>query len=197
MTEHPDALTLTAWTEGQLPAAERDRVARHVADCPDCRAQTAEQEQTNRLLSRLPAETAPAGLGQGILAAVRRKQAADRRREAELRRGERIWQRVAAASVVCALAGLALVAAAWPDVLNVAAAAAGVSVPQTSLTGLVDVPLETWGQIASSAVDWATVLTQGAGAALLLGLVLLTAGAFGGLAELVHTGRKFVNGHPA
>ena len=195
MTEHPDALTLTAWTEGQLPSAERDRVARHVAGCLECQAQPAEQEQTNRLLSRLPAEVPPAGLAQDILAAVRQKQEADRRREAEWRRGERIWQRVAAASVVCGLAGLVLVAAAWPDVLNVAAAAAGTSVPQTSLTGLVDLPLETWGQIASSAVDWATMLTQGAGVALLLGLVLLTAGAFGGLAELVHTGTQgFVNG---
>jgi predicted anti-sigma-YlaC factor YlaD len=194
MSEHPDALTLTAWTEGQLPnGAEWRRVAQHVVDCPDCRALSAEHEQTSRLLSRLPVEDPPPSLAQNIVAAVRRQQEVDRRREAELRRGELAWRRVAAASVVCALAGLALVVVAWPDVLNVATAAAGTAAasanaPQATLTALLDLPLETLGQIASSTVDWGTMLTQGAGAGLLLGLVLLTAAAFGGLAQLLHSG---------
>ena len=81
--------------------------------------------------------------------------------------------------------GLALVVLAWPDVARLMAAAAGASVPSASLTALLDLPADTLGALANSTFDWASVLTGGAGVALMTGLVLLTAGAFGGLIQLL------------
>lgn len=64
-------------------------------------------------------------------------------------------------------------------------ALAGAAAPATSLTALLDLPAQTMAALASSTFDWGALLTDGAGVALLTGLVLLTGAAFGGLAQLL------------
>ena len=75
-----------------------------------------------------------------------------------------------------------------PDLARLLPALAGVNVPLTGASSLLDVPVEALAALASSAFDWGSAVTSGAGAALLTGLVLLTGAAFGGLAQLLRPG---------
>jgi hypothetical protein len=77
------------------------------------------------------------------------------------------------------------VVVALPDLTRLLPALAGAAVPATSYTALLDLPSQTMAALASSTFDWASLLTDGAGVALLTGLVLLTGAAFGGLAQML------------
>jgi anti-sigma factor RsiW len=57
-TTHPQA-ELLAFVDGRLEAAERARVARHLADCPACRADVFELARVDETLSALPAALRP------------------------------------------------------------------------------------------------------------------------------------------
>ncbi len=181
MTQHLDALTLGRWADGLLAAEEQQRAAAHLAQCAECRAQTAGQAQAARWLQQLAPEPPPPHLARNILAALARR-----------RRSEAAWGRVAAGSAVAALLGLVLLALAWPDFARLLLALAGANVPAAGNAGnLLDVPpdvLGMLGTLTSSAVDWGAAITSGAGAALMTGLVLLTVAAFGGLAQLLRPG---------
>lgn len=184
MTEHLDALTLSGWADGLLSPSGQQRAAAHLEQCAECRARAAGQAQTARLLTRLAPEAPPPQLARNIVAAV---EAASAAAKAE-RRSEATWARLAAGSAVAALLGLLLVAVAWPDVAQLLPAVAGANAPLTSAGNLLDVPVDALAALAtlvSSAFDWGSALTGGAGAALLTGLVLLTGAAFGGLAQLL------------
>jgi predicted anti-sigma-YlaC factor YlaD len=180
MTEHLDALTLNAWADRLLSPAERQRVTAHLAECGECRALAAGQAQIAQLLSRLPPEAPPPRLAPAVVAAVARR-----------RRSETAWRRLATVSAGAALLGLVLVALAWPDVARLMPAVVGGAqmsagiLSGTDLTALLDVPAQTLGTLASTTFDWGSGLTGGAGEALLMGLVLLTGAAFGGLAQLL------------
>jgi anti-sigma factor RsiW len=178
MMKHPDALTLNAWADGLLEPQARQRIAGHLADCDKCRARAAGQAQMAQLLRRLPPEAPPPQLARSIVAALPRQ---PRRQPAS-----GLWAAAPAMlSLAAALVGMALVVAAWPDVARLMAVAAGTAVPSASLTALMDLPADTLGALANSTFDWASVFTGGAGVALLTGLVLLTAAAFGGLVQLL------------
>ncbi len=178
MTPHLDGLTLGRWADGLLPPHEQEQAAAHLARCAGCRAQAAGQAQTARLLQQLALEPPPPNLARGILAALARR-----------RGSEAAWTRLAAGSAVAALLGLALLALAWPDLARLLPAAAGANAPLTSSAGsLLDVPgdaLAALGTLASGAFDWGAALTGSTGAALMMGLVLLTGAAFAGLAQLL------------
>jgi predicted anti-sigma-YlaC factor YlaD len=181
MTQHLDALTLGRWADGLLAAEEQQRAAAHLAQCAECRAQAAGQAQAARWLQQLAPEPPPPQLARNLLAALARR-----------RRSEAAWGRLAAGSAVAALLGLALVALAWPDFARLLTALAGANGPLgSSASNLLEAPadmLAMLGMLTSSALDWGVAITSGAGAALMTGLVLLTAAAFGGLAQLLRPG---------
>ena len=175
MTAHLDPLTLGRWADGLLADDEQQRAAAHLAECRACRAQAAGQAHTARRLRQLPSETPPPHLARAILAAINRR-----------RNSEVFWRRLAAGSAVAALLGALLVAVAMPDLARLLPALAGG--PLSGVSGVLDVPADALGGLASSAVDWGAALSNGAGAALLTGLVLLTGAAFGALAQLLRPG---------
>ncbi len=181
-SKHLDALTLNAWADGLLEPDERRQAAAHLAACERCRARAAGQAQMAHLLRHLPAEPPPPLLAHRIVARLGRQ---PRRRPAWALPASTAQAALTWLSAAAALVGLALVVLAWPDVARLMAAAAGASVPAANLTALLDLPADTLGALANSTFDWASVLTGGAGVALMTGLVLLTAGAFGGLIQLL------------
>lgn len=68
----PDAYASLA---GELPPAEGERFARHLATCPACRAELAALESTRCLLLATPAVEPAPDLGRRILAAIERDKA--------------------------------------------------------------------------------------------------------------------------
>ncbi len=173
MTAHLDALTLGRWADGLLAEDDQQRAAAHLAECAACQALAAGQARTARLLQRLPLETSPPHLARGILAVINRR-----------RNSEVFWRQLVAGSAVAALLGALLVAVAVPDLARLLPALAG-GPPASSL---LDVSADALGGLANSAFDWGAALSNGAGAALLTGLVLLTGAAFGALAQLLRPG---------
>jgi len=172
MTAHLDALTLGRWADGLLADDEQQRAAAHLAECRACRAQAASQARTARLLQQLPLETPPPHLARGILAAINRR-----------RNSEVFWRQLAAGSALAGLLGALLVAVAVPDLARLLPALTGG--PLAGAGSVLDVPADALGGLANSAFDWGAALSNGAGAALLTGLVLLTGAAFGALAQLL------------
>jgi predicted anti-sigma-YlaC factor YlaD len=188
MTEHLDALTLNGWADGLLAPDERQRAVAHLAHCAECRARSAGQAQTAQLLRQLAPEAPPPQLARNIVAVVAAASAAaSATAKAERGRSEAAWARLAGGSALAALLGLLLVAVAWPDLARLLPAMAGAA-PLTSVGNVLDVPADALATLASSAFGWGSALTEGAGAALLTGLVLLTGAAFGGLAQLLRPG---------
>jgi anti-sigma factor RsiW len=179
-SKHLDALTLNAWADGLLEPDERRQAAAHLAACDRCRARAAGQAQMAHLLRHLPAEPPPPFLAHRIVARLARQ---PRRRPAWALPAATAQAALTWLSAAAALVGLALVVLAWPDVARLIAAGAGL--PSANLAALLDLPADTLGALANSTFDWASVLTGGAGVALMTGLVLLTAGAFGGLIQLL------------
>ena len=57
MSEHVDRLTLEAYAEELVSAAQRQAVEAHIAECQVCQARLASARQISALLRRLPRET--------------------------------------------------------------------------------------------------------------------------------------------
>ena len=177
MSAHLDAQTLSRWADGLLAEDEQTLAAAHLAACAVCRAQAAGQAHTAQRLRQLALETPPPGLARGILAALERR-----------RNSEAFWRQLAAGSAVAALLGALLVAVAAPDLTRLLAALTATGAPLNASASVLDVPADALAGLAGSTFDWGSALTGGAGAALLTGLVLLTAAAFGALARMLRPG---------
>jgi len=104
MARHPDT-DLVPFLRGDLPPAERDRVARHLEECPDCRQ---DAEQLRDLLGDLARS-----MGQPPTVQWARYRA-ELREKLEARRGRRAWwSRPMPLAVSASLAGVLLVVAVW------------------------------------------------------------------------------------
>lgn len=62
---------LNAWVDGELPAHEAERIARHLKQCPACRLEAKGIQQIVALLEALPAMHAPAAIFRRTLRAFR------------------------------------------------------------------------------------------------------------------------------
>ena len=70
MSEHIDRLSLEAWAEELAPAARRQAVEAHIAECQVCRAHLASARQMSALLRRLPREAPAPYLATRLNAAI-------------------------------------------------------------------------------------------------------------------------------
>jgi anti-sigma factor RsiW len=80
----PDLPGLSAYLDGELDAAEAQRIAAHLAACPDCAAHLAELQALSAAFRALPEETLGfdlAGVIEGRRAHAPRPTAARRRRD--------------------------------------------------------------------------------------------------------------------
>ena len=104
MAKHPDT-DLVPYLRGELPPADRDRVARHLEECPDCRQDT---EQLRDLLGQLSRS-----IGQPPTVNWARYRA-ELREKLEARRGRRAWWwRPAPLALATSVAGVLLLVAVW------------------------------------------------------------------------------------
>jgi anti-sigma factor RsiW len=79
MNSHVDIQRrLPAYCGGDLEPAEQQLVERHLAECPACRAELAEQQTTLRLIRGTPEVEPPPWLAGRIMARVRERQTAKR-----------------------------------------------------------------------------------------------------------------------
>lgn len=105
MAKHPE-IELVPYVRGELAPADRERVARHLDDCPDCRQDAAGlRELLARLSSTAPA--APEVHWGGFRAELREKLDARRARRRAW------WGRPLPWALSASLAGVALVLAVW------------------------------------------------------------------------------------
>jgi anti-sigma factor RsiW len=124
MAKHPDT-DLVPYLRGELPPADRERVARHLEECPDCRQDT---EQLRDLLGHVARSIAePPGVNWA-------RYRAELREKLEARRNRRAWWwRPAPLTLSASLAGVLLLLAVWgghqmltsPDPFTVEEAAIG------------------------------------------------------------------------
>src|SRR5437867_11705676 len=105
MLKHPDT-DLVPYLRGELPPADRERVARHLEECPDCR------QDTERLPDLLGQLSRSIGQPREVNWAHCR---AELRGKLEARRGRRVWWwRPAPFLLSASVAGaLLLLAAVW------------------------------------------------------------------------------------
>jgi len=104
MAKHPDT-DLVPYLRGELPPAERERIARHLEECPDCRQDT---EHLRDLLGDLARS-----IGQPPAVNWTRYRA-ELREKLEARRGRRVWWwRPVPLALSASLAGALLVVAVW------------------------------------------------------------------------------------
>jgi anti-sigma factor RsiW len=105
MATHPDT-DLVPYLRGELEPAERERIARHLDDCPECRQ---DAEGLRELLSRLAASTpVPPAVSWG-------RYRAELREKLDARRARRPgwWRRPLPLALSASLAGLLLFFAVW------------------------------------------------------------------------------------
>ena len=104
MAKHPDD-DLVPYLRGELPPAERERVARHLAECPDC-------QQDTEVLRDLLGNLAHA-IGQPPAVSWARYRA-ELREKLEARRGRTVWwRRPMPMALSASLAGVLLLVAVW------------------------------------------------------------------------------------
>jgi len=104
-----DRTELDAFADGSLPAARRGELARHLADCEDCRREVEQLRSLFAAARRLPHEIAPPGhLWAGIEARLGFAQAMtlDRRPRRTLSRGFRVMLATAAALILMVSGGV-------------------------------------------------------------------------------------------
>lgn len=143
-------------------------------------------DRLDELLACLPSEPPAPVLSSRIIAAV------EQRRRARIR-----WRLVGVVATACAFVGVALVASSWP--IELAARAPALTEPDADaisqvVSDFLAAPSETLTELVGAALAWETALAEGIGAALLLGIVLLTVAIFGGLARLLREAAP-VNGY--
>lgn len=107
MANHPDT-ELVPYVRGELAPAERERVARHLDDCPDCRQ---DAEALRELLANL-SRSVPAAPGVNW-----RSYRAELRLKLDARRARRHtwWTRPLPLALSASLAGVLLFFAVWGD----------------------------------------------------------------------------------
>src|SRR3972149_4085939 len=137
-------------------------------------------DRMDELLSRLPSEPPTSDLAARIVQAVSQRRQARRR-----------WRRVGLAALASGLGGFVLLLSSWSEAIGVLPAAG--SLPDASslsqwITAFLAAPQEALVDLADSAIAWEAALSEGIGVLLLLGIVLLTVGACGGLAPPVVAG---------
>ena len=104
MAKHPDT-DLVPYLRGELAPADRERIARHLEECPDCRQDT---EQLRDLLGQLSRS-----IGQPPEVNWARYRA-ELREKLEARRGRRVWWwRPAPLVLSASVAGALLLVAVW------------------------------------------------------------------------------------
>src|SRR5262245_42671888 len=104
MAKHPDT-DLVPYLRGELPPAERERVERHLAECPDCRQDT---ELLRELLEQVARSI---GQPPGVNWARYR---AELREKLEARRVRRAWWwRPVPMALSTSVAGALLLVAVW------------------------------------------------------------------------------------
>lgn len=104
MATHPDT-DLVPYLRGELPPADRERVARHLEDCPDCRRDTVE-------LRGLLGDLARSVVQPPALNWTRYR--AELGEKLEARRGRRAWwRRPMPLALSAGLAGVLLFFAVW------------------------------------------------------------------------------------
>jgi NaMN:DMB phosphoribosyltransferase len=140
----------------------------------------------DELLARLPSEPPAPDLSASIIAAV------GQRRQARMR-----WRLAGVVAMACAFVGVVLIASSWP--IDLAAPAPAVTAPDAdavsqAVSDFLAAPSEALTDWVGAALAWETALAEGTGAALLLGIVLLTVAIFGGLARLLR-GAVPLNGY--
>jgi hypothetical protein len=139
-------------------------------------------DRMDRWLARLPDESPSPDLAPRIILAV-----------AERRRVKARWRRTGIAAGALGLLGLALMAISWPGSGALPAALDGEALVQ-AVSGLLSAPLETLAGSAQAAIAWESALVEGIEIAFVLGAVLLTLGAVGGLARLLRRSES-LNGY--
>jgi hypothetical protein len=68
-----DPERVTGWVDGALPRDEMDAIAAHVAACPECAQQAAEERALRARLASLPAAAVPSGLAHRARETLRRR----------------------------------------------------------------------------------------------------------------------------
>jgi anti-sigma factor RsiW len=104
MAKHPDT-DLVPYLRGELPPADRERVVRHLEECPDCRQDT---EQLRDLLGQLSRSIGQPPEVNWV------HYRAELREKLEARREQRVWWwRPAPLVLSASLAGALLLLAVW------------------------------------------------------------------------------------
>ena len=131
-------------------------------------------------LGQLPGETPAPGLAARIRAAVARRQ-----------RAQAIWRRIQALTIAAALAGLSLVLISWvhvADSLSPAWSAIANNDLAPAYNALATAPAETLAAWLDAGLAWHTAQAEDIGIMFTLGIALLSAAAFAGLARLLNAG---------
>jgi anti-sigma factor RsiW len=178
MSDHIDRLTLEAYADKLLPAAQRNVVETHVAECSDCQMRLASSQQMSAWLSRIPRERPAPNLSTRINAAIAAQRAPMAAR----------WVRVLVTAAFAA--GLALLALAAPGWSSWAQAATTVQLPteQTLLAwlgSLVADPTLMLDELMLFAEQTLTGATEEMDVLLTLATILLALASVGGLAQLL------------
>jgi hypothetical protein len=130
-------------------------------------------DRMDQWLARLPDERPSPDLAPRIILAV-----------AERRRVKSWGRRTGIGAGALGLLGMALMAVSWPASEALPAAPDGQAII-LALSGLLSAPLETLAGSAQATIAWESSLVAGIEIAFVLGAVLLTLGAVGGLVRLL------------
>lgn len=136
------------------------------------------RDPLDNYLRHLPGETAAPDLAARIGAAV-----------AERRRARVMWRRIGVVTCACALLGGALVLISWSHVVETLVAPL-IAVDVNSLARAVDTllasPSDTFTAWMDAGLTWQAAQAEGIGLVFTFGVALLSAAAFGGLAQLLN-----------
>jgi len=183
MSEHVDRLILEAYAEELVPAAQRQAVEAHIAECQVCRARLASARQMSALLRRMPREMPAPYLSARINAAI-----AARRTPAIAR-----WTRVLVPAMFAI--GLVLVmslAPRWSGWAQIARAELPTS--EVMATWLVNAVMDPAVALESFVLSAESILigTAELDAALTLATVLLALASVAWLAQLLGADRPTI-----
>jgi len=104
MATHPDS-DLVPYLRGELPPAERERVARHLEECPDCKQDTEVLRELIDNVARVIGEPPPVNWA---------RYRAELREKLDARRARPVWwRRPMPLALSASLAGVLLLVAVW------------------------------------------------------------------------------------
>ena len=136
------------------------------------------RDPLDNYLRHLPGETAAPDLASRIGTAV-----------AERRRARVMWRRIGLVTCACAFLGGSLVLVSWSHVVETLVAPL-IAVDVNSLARAVDTllasPSDTFTAWMEAGLTWQAAQAEGSGLVFTFGVALLSAAAFGGLAQLLN-----------